>query len=443
MNDFSFIWEAALPLIEEETNPVGYKTWILALKPVKLTQSPDTAVFHVPNTLVQSMVVKRYTELIVNSLYEVSGTYYSLEVLVENEEKSEKAEEKTSSKEEKQPVRSMFNPKYTFDTFVVGNSNRFSHAAALAVAEAPALNYNPLFLYGGVGLGKTHLLHAIGNHIIQNNPSLNVLYTTSETFTNELINAIKNKTNDEFKNKYRSIDVLMIDDIQFIAGKKLTEEEFFHTFNTLYEENKQIIITSDRPPKEIKTLEERLKSRFEWGLMGDLYSPDFETRVAILKQKAQTDNKGNVPDEIIMHIAEKITSNIRELEGVFNRVLAYQSLVGGEITMDIVENVIKVYEDNSHKFVNENTIIKAVSEYYGVSIDDIMSDKRPKEIAETRQITMYLLREILGLSHLKIGKILNKDHTTVMHGIKKVDFNIKKDSDFGDTLNSLIKDIKG
>ena len=441
MNDFSFIWEAALPLIEEETNPVGYKTWILALKPVKLTQSPDTAVFHVPNTLVQSMVVKRYTELIVNSLYEVSGTYYSLEVLVENEEKSEKAEEKTSSKEEKQPVRSMF--KYTFDTFVVGNSNRFSHAAALAVAEAPALNYNPLFLYGGVGLGKTHLLHAIGNHIIQNNPSLNVLYTTSETFTNELINAIKNKTNDEFKNKYRSIDVLMIDDIQFIAGKKLTEEEFFHTFNTLYEENKQIIITSDRPPKEIKTLEERLKSRFEWGLMGDLYSPDFETRVAILKQKAQTDNKGNVPDEIIMHIAEKITSNIRELEGVFNRVLAYQSLVGGEITMDIVENVIKVYEDNSHKFVNENTIIKAVSEYYGVSIDDIMSDKRPKEIAETRQITMYLLREILGLSHLKIGKILNKDHTTVMHGIKKVDFNIKKDSDFGDTLNSLIKDIKG
>lgn len=426
------IWHAALPLIEEEVSPVGFKTFIMPIEPQKM----ENQFLHisVPNEIVHNMVTQRYKELIQNAIYEVSKKRCTLQVQIgiPKEEKQEKA------------IRNLgmpLNPKYTFDSFVVGGSNRFAHAASLAVAESPARAYNPLFLYGGVGLGKTHLLHAIGNYIIQNHPDMQVMYISAETFTTELINSIKDSKNDAFREKYRSVDVLMVDDIQFIAGKKVTEEEFFHTFNTLYDANKQIIITSDRPPKEMKTLEDRLRSRFEWGIIGDLYAPDYETRVAILQKKAQLENI-EIQDEILELIAEKITSNIRELEGVLNRVLAYRGLMNTEITVDIVLETMKSYHaTGSGPTVTPEEICDACSKFYHIKQEDIMSNKRTKNVARARQVAMYLMREILGYSHLKIGKFFDKHHTTIMYGIGEVEKEMKEDHSFALELSTLKKDI--
>ncbi len=339
---------------------------------------------------------------------------------------------------------SILNPKYTFDTFVIGNSNRFAHAAALAVAEAPAKAYNPLFIYGGVGLGKTHLMHAIGHYILNQNSLQRVLYVSSEKFTNELINAIKDNKNEEFRSKYRNIDVLLVDDIQFIAGKERTEEEFFHTFNALYEANKQIIISSDKPPKEITSLEDRLRSRFEWGLTADMQAPDLETRIAILRKKAQLENL-DVPNEIVVFIADKIASNIRELEGALNKVIAYSSLTQNEITLDIANEALKdILSANNTKVLNCATIQEVVARYFDIRPEDFKSKKRTRDIAYPRQIAMYLCRDLTDMSLPKIGEGFGgRDHTTVIHACEKINYELENNSETRRAVSEIKRNLLG
>ena len=433
--NISDIWPEVLNLLEEETTAIGFNTWIKTITPGSAENGVLT--LYVPNTVNKNMVEGRYKELIKNSVLIVTGESFVINVSIKEEEEKINQTEKFSSRIYGMPL----NKKYTFDTFVVGKSNNFAHAASLAVAETPALSYNPLFLYGGVGLGKTHLLHAIGNYIIDNNSNAKIAYISSETFTNELIRSIRDKKMDEFRNKYRSMDILMIDDIQFIAGKRQTEEEFFHTFNTLYDANKQIIITSDKPPQEMKTLEERLRSRFEWGITADIGSPDYETRVAILQKKVQLEGI-NISDDILSYIAEKITSNIRELEGGLNKILAYRGLVNADITMDVTMEALKYYEQNSDaKVVTPDIILDNCAAFFNIRKEDILGNRRTKEIASARQICMYLFRELLGYSLLKTGSFFGKDHTTVMHAVNKIDKDILNDPSFKMQLDILKDDI--
>ena len=317
------------------------------------------------------------------------------------------------------------NPKYTFDTFVVGDNNRFAQAASLAVAESPGDAYNPMLLYGGVGLGKTHLMHAIGNYIVETDPSKKILYVTSETFTNDFINCIKDNSNENFRNKYRNIDVLLIDDIQFIAGKKQVQEEFFHTFNSLHEKGGQIIMSSDRTPKEIDLLEDRLKSRFEWGLMADVSNADYETRLAILRKKVQLDNIF-IDDTILSNIAIKVDSNIRELEGTLNKIVAKASLTHKPISPELADECINEVVAQKGKVVSSDAIKDAVCKYFNIDVKDINGSKRSNDIAFPRQIAMYLCRDIIDLPFKQIGNEFGKrDHTTVMHACTKIDSEIK------------------
>jgi chromosomal replication initiator protein len=317
-------------------------------------------------------------------------------------------------------MHNRLNPRYTFDAFIVGNSNRLAHAASLAVAEAPGESYNPLFLYGGVGLGKTHLLHAIGHQGVQT--GLAVLYVSSEQFTNEIINAIRYRTTEEFRAKYRSVDILLVDDIQFIAGKESTEEEFFHTFNSLHEMSKQIVICSDRPPKAIVSLEERLRSRFEWGLIADIQPPDLETRMAILRVKADMLHY-RVPDDIIAYIASRVQTNIRELEGCLNRLMAYQQLHRTELTMDVARAAMSsLGNDNRESSLTSQQIAQAVAEYYRISLEDMCGKQRDKHIVKPRQVAMYLIRQETQASLLEIGQLFGgRDHSTVLHACEKID----------------------
>src|SRR2546427_9271148 len=317
-------------------------------------------------------------------------------------------------------LHNRLNPRYTFDTFIVGNSNRLAHAASLAVAEAPGESYNPLFLYGGVGLGKTHLLHAIGHQGGQT--GLAVLYVSSEQFTNEIVNAIRYRTTEEFRAKYRSVDILLVDDIQFIAGKESTEEEFFHTFNSLHEMSKQIVICSDRPPKAIVSLEERLRSRFEWGLIADIQPPDLETRMAILRVKADV-LRYRVPDDIIAYIASRVQTNIRELEGCLNRLMAYQQLHRTELTMDVARAAMSsLVNDTRETRLNSKQIVQAVAEYYQISLDAMCGKRRDKHIVMPRQIAMHLIRQETQVSLLEIGQLFGgRDHSTVLHACEKID----------------------
>lgn len=425
------LWNEIMDLIEDEISAVSYRTWIKTSSPHSF--EGNTFTLSVGDSMHKNMLDHRYKMLIQNALFEILGFEAEVKVIVSE---APKYVPPTAPFNGGLPL----NPKYTFENFVVGNSNRFAHAAALAVAESPAATYNPLYIYGGVGLGKTHLLHAIGNFINANDPAKKVMYITSETFTNDLINSLNEKKTAEFRAKYRSIDILMVDDIQFIAGKERTEEEFFHTFNALYDANKQIIITSDRPPKEMSTLQERLKSRFEWGLFGDLYSPDFETRAAILKQKASQSNVF-VPDEFIMMIAEKVTSNIRELEGVLNKIIAYRGLMSGEITEDIVLNALKNYEISKENIVTPEMIIAACAKFYNIEPEDITGKRRTQAIANVRQISMYIMMKLLRMSYVKIGKFFSKDHTTCMYGINKVESQLESDASFKLEIENLIKDI--
>ncbi|KNF07298.1 chromosomal replication initiator protein DnaA [Gottschalkia purinilytica] len=437
------IWISSLKLIKSELTDVSFNTWLKTIEPI--TINDNNIVLGAPNEFTKGILEARYLTLIKNALKQVSGTDFEVSFLIPGEEISSDVEQPSSNPiNDINSSRSQLNPKYTFDTFVIGNSNRFAHAASLAVAEAPAMAYNPLFIYGGVGLGKTHLMHAIGHYILNQNPKASVVYVSSEKFTNELINSIRDDRNVEFRNKYRNVDVLLVDDIQFIAGKERTQEEFFHTFNALHEANKQIIISSDRPPKEIPTLEDRLRSRFEWGLIADIQPPDLETRIAILRKKAKVENI-DVPNDVTLYIASRIQSNIRELEGALIRVVAYSSLTNREVTVDLATEALKdIISNTKPKEINVKLIKEVVSNNMGVKIEDFNSKKRTRAISYPRQIAMYLCRELTDLSLPKIGEEFGgRDHTTVIHAYEKISNNIEKSSELKSRIEELTKEITG
>ena len=417
-------------LLKPEVTKISYDTWILPLDIRSI--DGDNIVFTTISEFQKDFIENKYRSLIFNTLRYITNKDWTFSVIdISKEESSEEVVIKDTANTTSTEIdsnKSTLNPKYTFETFVVGNNNRFAHAAALAVGNEPGKAYNPLFLYGGVGLGKTHLMHAIGNRILENGIKKNVLYVTSEKFTNQLINAIKDNKNEVFRNKYRSIDVLLIDDIQFIAGKERVQEEFFHTFNSLYEDGRQIIISSDKPPRDIPFLEDRLKSRFEWGLLADISCPDYETRLAILRKKAQDENI-LIDDFILSDIANKIDSNIRELEGVFNKIVARASLIHRPITIELAENIINEFKYESEKVISCDFIKETVAKYFSINKDDLSGNKRSNDIAFPRQIAMYLCREVANMSFPQIGVDFGgRDHSTVMHACKKIEKEVKEKS---------------
>ena len=427
-NELNDLLTKAKELLKEETTKISYETWIKVLE----IQSEDNGhiVLLTSTDFQKNVVLSKYLDLLTNTFNYLTNKDCTVSI-VSREELEAASNNSNNRPNIEAPINyatTNLNPKYTFSTFVVGNNNRFAHAAALAVAEAPAASYNPLFLYGGVGLGKTHLMHAIGNEILRNNKNSKILYVTSENFTNQLINAIKDNTNDQFRNKYRSIDVLLIDDIQFIAGKERIQEEFFHTFNTLYESGKQIILSSDKPPKDIQLLEDRLKSRFEWGIIADISNPDYETRLAILRKKAQLDNI-LIDDDILSTIATRIDSNIRELEGTLNKLIATASLTNNQITMEMAEKAINDIVSQKEKVISSEFIQETVGKYFNINPKDLKGSKRSNDITFPRQIAMYLCRNVANMSLPQIGRDFGKrDHTTVMHACNKIEKEIKENS---------------
>lgn len=442
-------WEEILLYIKEEyeITDVSYKTWLLPLTPYSVDK--DILTIIVPDDIFLNYVKKKYELLLKVTVEEITGFPCEIQFILQDQvrEKQELAGKKliqnTNATVSQLAIQNAnLNPRYTFDTFVVGKNNNLAHAASLAVAESPGEIYNPLFIYGGVGLGKTHLMHSIAHFILKNNPNSKILYVTSEKFTNELIDAIRNKNNistTEFREKYRNNDVLLIDDIQFIIGKESTQEEFFHTFNALYEAKKQIIISSDRPPKEIETLEERLRSRFEWGLTVDIQPPDYETRMAILRKKEELEGY-NIDNEVIKYIANNIKSNIRELEGALTKIVALSKLDKKEITIELAEEALKdLISPNQSREITPELIIQVVSDHFNLNPLDIASVKRNKEIVYPRQIVMYLCREMTAAPLQMVGKYLgNRDHTTIIHGHDK----IQKDLETSETLRNTIEVLK-
>ena len=422
-NELNELLTKAKELLKDETTKISYETWIKNLE-IKSFEH-DHIVLVASSSFQKESIQARYHDLLTNTFNFITNKECSV-TIISKEDLQEEPEMNFQNDSNYGYSNATLNPKYTFDSFVVGNNNRFAHAAALAVAEAPATSYNPLFIYGGVGLGKTHLMHAIGNSILRKNKSSNILYVTSEKFTNQLINAIKDNTSAQFRDKYRNIDVLLIDDIQFIAGKERIQEEFFHTFNTLHESGKQIILSSDRPPKDIPLLEDRLKSRFEWGLIADISNPDYETRLAILRKKAQLDNI-IIDDEILSDIATKIDSNIRELEGTLNKLIATSSLTNSPITKEMAQRAINDIVAQQEKVISSEFIQETVAKYFNISAKDLRGSKRSNDIAFPRQIAMYLCRNVAQMSLPQIGKDFGKrDHTTVMHACNKIEVEIKE-----------------
>ena len=418
----------AKDLLKEEMTTISYTTWI---KNLEIQYINDNKIVLVALSKMQKDAIEsRLFDLVCNTFNFITNKNCEIEIIEKTEKNQNNFEEEkeTNFVKTENYTNSFLNPKYTFDNFVIGNNNKFAQAAAYAVSESPATAYNPLFIYGGVGLGKTHLMHAIGNKIIQNNPNTKVLYVTSEKFINELVNSIKdaNYKNELFRNKYRNIDVLLIDDIQFIAGKKTGQEEFFHTFNSLHQNGKQIIISSDKPPRDIPLLEERLKSRFEWGILADISMPDYETRLAILRKKVQAD-KILIDDYILSVIATKVDSNIRELEGALNKIVAYAALTHSQITIEIAEKSINDIVLQKEKVISADYIQEVVSKYFNIDKKDLISSKKSNDIAYPRQIAMYLCRTITQMSFPKIGADFgNRDHTTVMHAVNKIEKEIKE-----------------
>ena len=441
MEQINEFWNEALKIIEEESSAVSFETWFRPIVPYGIQD--NCFYLHVENPLAKDMLEKRYFDLLRNTIKQVIKRDLEIIILLGNERPVKMAAQKEPQKQTSDIPRNL-NPKYVFSSFVVGNSNRMAHAASLAVAEAPAKNYNPLFLYGNSGLGKTHLMHSIAHYILDNNNTAKVLYVTSETFTNELILSIQNNKNEAFRNKYRNIDVLLIDDIQFISKKEGTQEEFFHTFNALYESTKQIIISSDRPPKEIETLEDRLRSRFEMGLIADIQPPDYETRIAILRKKAERDNL-QVPDDVMAYIAKNIASNIRELEGALTRIVAFATLTNQDISITLAENSLKdIFSENASAPVTPDSIQEIVADHFNIRIEDIQGSKKPKNIAFPRQVSMYLCRKLLDISLPKIGESFGgRDHTTVIHAISKIEKQLENDTALQNTIMQLEKEIKG
>lgn len=447
-NELNDLLTKAKELLKEETTKISYETWIKILE----IQSADNdhIVLLTSTDFQKNIVASKYLDLLTNTFNYLTNKECSVSIVSREElETASNNSDLSDSTKIEAPINYVttnLNPKYTFSTFVVGNNNRFAHAAALAVAEAPASSYNPLFIYGGVGLGKTHLMHAIGNEILRNNKNSKILYVTSEAFTNELINAIKDNTNDQFRNKYRGIDILLIDDIQFIAGKERIQEEFFHTFNTLYESGKQVILSSDKPPKDIPLLEDRLKSRFEWGIIADISNPDYETRLAILRKKAQIDNI-IIDDEILSAIATRIDSNIRELEGTLNKLIATASLTSNrQITMEMAEKAINDIVSQQEKVISATYIQETVGKYFNVNPKDLKGSKRSNDITFPRQIAMYLCRNVANMSLPQIGKDFGKrDHTTVMHACNKIEKEIKTNSNtklIVESVKNILLDMK-
>src|SRR5690625_4153218 len=376
--------------MQSKISKPSYDTWLSKTEVKKLKK--DTLSVAVPNEFTKNWLDQRYTEVIDTLLFEMTGSKLSVKFEIEDEQEDEELETPEDTEETRQAhptkIQNMLNPKYTFDTFVVGAANRFAHAASLAVAEAPAKSYNPLFIYGGVGLGKTHLMHAIAHYIREYHPDRRVSYLSSEKFTNEFINSIMDNKAESFRNKYRNVDILLVDDIQFLAGKESTQEEFFHTFNTLHEENKQIIISSDRPPREIPTLEERLRSRFEWGLITDISPPDLATRIAILSKKAKAEGL-DIPNEVMLYIANQIDTNIRELEGALIRVVAYSSLVNQDIDAALATDaLVDIIPSKKPRVITVQGIQELISEKYDIKIEDFAAKRRTRAIAFPRQIAM-------------------------------------------------------
>ncbi|MFA5059330.1 MAG: chromosomal replication initiator protein DnaA [Candidatus Omnitrophota bacterium] len=440
------VWEKAQSAIKEKVGSSAYETWFSSLN-IK-EKNPESLLIETPDEFFKTWVVDHYSALIRESLKDISQRVVEVEfsvnpdILGENFlNRASKPSEKYSGPAAQTPPNAL-NSRFTFDNFVIGSSNRFAHAASLAVAESPAKAYNPLFIYGGVGLGKTHLLQAIVHQIHVRNPETKHCYITSERFTNELIDAIRHRSTPQFRQKYRNVDVLLIDDIQFIAGKESTQEEFFHTFNALHNDRKQIIITSDRSPKEISNLEERLRSRFTWGLITDIQAPDFETRVAILRKKIEREPV-KVPDEVINFIAQEIKTNIRELEGALIRVVAYSLLEEKSVSLDMAKFILKDMVKETVKLISIDVIQKTVADHFSISLSELKTKKRTKNVVFPRQIAMYLSRNLTNFSLPEIGTAFGgKDHTTVLHSWKKIDGDLKNDHRLKNTIENLITTLK-
>ena len=433
-------WNEGIKIIKEKVSQQNFETWI---KPIRIVSLEDNNVLlGVPNKFFKDWLVDNYIDLISNSLSDISGIDVDIQFVVSKPDTPKISSQKGSPETAKSNVvrlHSSLNLKYTFERFVVGSSNQFAHAAALSVAEQPARNYNPLFVYGGVGLGKTHLINAIGVHTASLYPKKNVLYVSAEEFMNELIYSIRYDKMSNFREKYRKIDSLLIDDIQFIAGKERTQEEFFHTFNTLHDSGKQIVVTSDKFPKEIQNLEGRLRSRFEWGLIADIQPPDIETRIAIVEKKAQ-ENTLNISKEVTHYIASVADSNIRELEGILTRIAAYSSLTGKEITIDIVRDVIKnILKHAAKQEITIDEILKAVGKKFNIRVGDIKSPNKNKNLVLSRQVSMYLARKLTNNSFPDIGeKIGGRDHSTVIYSNNKIRKMLERDHH----LKKMVEEIE-
>ena len=441
-------WNEILNTVKSEydISDVSFDTWLRPLEPYGIMD--NTLYILVPSEpMALGYISKKYHLPLKTIIAEATGTVFEVKFIL-----PEQASQINPASKVAKPIKnnvsiesSNLNPNYTFDTFVVGNNNRFAQSASLAVAESPGEAYNPLYIYGGPGLGKTHLMHSIGHFILEKNPTTKVLYVTSEEFTNEVIESIRNgnaSSMTKFRDKYRKVDVLMIDDIQFIIGKESTQEEFFHTFNALQTQGKQIILTSDKPPKEMETLEERIRSRFEWGLMADIGTPDYETRMAILRKKATNDNF-NINDEILNFIANNIKSNVRELEGALNKLLAYNNLVHEEITMDIAQKELQnIITPDKPKEITPQLIIEIVAEHFQISLDQMISKSRSSDIAKPRQIAMYLCKNMTDIPLDTIGSLLvGRDHSTIIHSIKKITEEYDSNENIRNTIETIKKKI--
>jgi len=445
-------WNDVLSYLKNEydLSEVSYNTWIAPLKPDRLKKTDEgglSLLIQVPDSLFQNYVSKKYTLLLNVSIEEITGIKCAPCFVIKDQEDSKNKLIDSGKKkvDALTLVSANLNPSYTFSNFVVGKNNNLAHAASLAVAESPGEIYNPLFIYGGVGLGKTHLMQSIAHFILEKNPKTRILYVTSEMFTNELIDSIRNKSNystTEFRNKYRNVDVLLIDDIQFIIGKESTQEEFFYTFNDLYEAKKQIIISSDKPPKDFETLEERLRSRFEWGLTVDIQPPDYETRMAILRKKEERDNI-NIDNVIIQYIASNIKSNIRELEGALTKIVAMSKLDNKEVNLSLAQEVLKdMISPDAQPEITPQRIVQIVAEHFNITELDLVGQKRNKQVVYPRQIAMYLCREMTDAPLQQIGNCLGgRDHTTIIHGEEKISTDLKSNPDLINTIDILKKKI--
>jgi chromosomal replication initiator protein len=433
------IWNLVLARIEAKVNRHSFYTWF---RPTAFVTELDGGIrIRVPNTVFRDWLTKHYSAVLQEALAEVERPGSRIDFVTEDVPPLTDAESLVPAPEgaPEETVQPGLGPRYSFDTFIVGPSNQFAHAACRAVAEAPSRSYNPLFIYGGVGLGKTHLMHAIGHYLLTHLHQLKLTYISSERFMNEMINAVRYDRILDFRERYRSVDVLLVDDVQFLAGKEGTQTEFFHTFNALYDAQKQIVISSDCPPHEIPSLEERLRSRFEWGLIADIQPPDLETKVAILRKKAETEGIP-LPDNVALYIAGKIKSNVRELEGSLIRLIAYASLTGREISLPLAQDVLRNVLQNDDRAITIEIIQKFVSEYYQLKVGELKSRNNSKSVAMPRQIAMYLCKNLTNASLPEIGKSFGgKHHSTVIHSIRKIEDLRQRDGDFNTIINNFIE----